>query len=839
MGSDLNPTSMTSSTSTNEEKLVVSTNNPTADGTLLLEPPQHLETKMLGGSPSPEVQSLTNVAAATAAVVGNAQSSPPPPPSAPPSAPPPSQSSPPSSSSQQQQQQTVEGDAAATRAAESANKNHSGSNNKNNNNNHQATLDSASSLTASLPPPPPSLNGSSVGKTRSSHRRSESRERKYERRRSYSDVPHTIEGISPHPSMMTMQQQQQQQSYMMMQQQSPHSTLIPPPPPPYGGYPMGSPYSTHPLQQHQYVMMQPPAPHPDQQFHSYGRGRAWSGDGGPIMYGSVAGSFSEGRPLKQGGPSFDAGMAPSNPPPRHNNNSNHHRREDSNGSIGSVLSHLSVGGGYGSIGGGGGAPPSPRPTPSSPRDAEFSPRHEFLNILRAPESPRTNNQSPHNNKSSNLQQQQQQSQPSPYAQGSPRRYGRQGTSPAAVPPGPGVYSPHPHGGSTVPYSPAHAAATHVTASGLVLSFSERPLVPGGNNQPSPNTYQQQQQQREAGGGSGGGEAVFLLHRQRDGNHLTTSLRNVRGTAPPHHDTGGHNKTESSRRRHMRQQSAQVYMEQVKGTPQPAMCRDLIFLLLFAFHLTGMVYLSNTYSKEALFPDYYNTNITTNDMNSTNVTAAAAAAVVPSTDDWISPTIMDNLTALNGTSLVDMDDLDESAVTINYPNLLMVAVCSGVFAMAISTTLLGVMTYFAERFIQVALVVIIGLSFVWGTVGIGVSPKNVVPITGIIALALSVAYAILVWDRIPFAASNLVTALTAIRAFPGTLVVALSFQALGCAWCIYYSIIVIGIYDSIQDGRIVLSDRMTFFAYIVLGISFYWTYQVLLVRVVVTWKNCEK
>ena len=49
-----------------------------------------------------------------------------------------------------------------------------------------------------------------------------------------------------------------------------------------------------------------------------------------------------------------------------------------------------------------------------------------------------------------------------------------------------------------------------------------------------------------------------------------------------------------------------------------------------------------------------------------------------------------------------------------------------------------MTAFARRFVQVALMIVIALSFIWGTVGIGFSPKSFVPVTGIIFLALTVA-----------------------------------------------------------------------------------------------------
>lgn len=97
------------------------------------------------------------------------------------------------------------------------------------------------------------------------------------------------------------------------------------------------------------------------------------------------------------------------------------------------------------------------------------------------------------------------------------------------------------------------------------------------------------------------------------------------------------------------------------------------------------------------------------------------------------------------------------------------------------------------------------------------------------MALAVAYTFIVWDRIPFAAANLLTALSGIRANPGTLVVAFGFQALALAWSVYYAIVVSGIYDAIQEeGRLDLSQPMAYFVYVLLGISYYWTFQVLTV-----------
>jgi hypothetical protein len=51
-------------------------------------------------------------------------------------------------------------------------------------------------------------------------------------------------------------------------------------------------------------------------------------------------------------------------------------------------------------------------------------------------------------------------------------------------------------------------------------------------------------------------------------------------------------------------------------------------------------------------------------------------------------------------------------------------------------------------IQTALIFNIFFCFVWGTVGIVLSPYSVVPILGFIALALSLGYSAVVWGSTP-------------------------------------------------------------------------------------------
>jgi Plasma-membrane choline transporter len=171
---------------------------------------------------------------------------------------------------------------------------------------------------------------------------------------------------------------------------------------------------------------------------------------------------------------------------------------------------------------------------------------------------------------------------------------------------------------------------------------------------------------------------------------------------------------------------------------------------------------------------------------------------------------------------------DQAVTLSYHNVVYMACFCGAFAVVVSTITLVIMMTITKRIIQLALFLTIALSFAWGTIGIGLSPRNFVPITGIIALALSVGYAFVVWDRIPFAASNLHAGLRAVRANMGTVLVAFVFQGIALGWTIYFTFVVIGVYDALDVGDLVLSQNMEVAVYALLGMSFYWTFHVLMV-----------
>lgn len=261
---------------------------------------------------------------------------------------------------------------------------------------------------------------------------------------------------------------------------------------------------------------------------------------------------------------------------------------------------------------------------------------------------------------------------------------------------------------------------------------------------------------------GGGEAVYLAQQKTR--------------------KGSSKRQPSTRKMHMRQKSAQLFMEDVKGQEQIPACRDILFLMLFVFHLLGIFYLGRTYG----------------------------FIEVP-----------------ENSSILDDDD---EPVAIMYNNVIYIACISGAFAVLISACALFLMMAIAKKIVQVALILTITLSFVWGTIGIGFSPRIVVPASGFVALLLSVAYAFIVWDRIPFVASNLDAGLHGIRANLGLVFLAFIFQAMAVGWSVYFTFVVGGVYNALVTGNIDFTimngerTKITIFA--LLALSYYWTMHVI-------------
>ena len=269
---------------------------------------------------------------------------------------------------------------------------------------------------------------------------------------------------------------------------------------------------------------------------------------------------------------------------------------------------------------------------------------------------------------------------------------------------------------------------------------------------------------------------------------------------------------SRSRSHMRQNSVNLYMKSFKGEVQPkGQFKDVLFGILFILQLVLMCIVGLKFGPDALVP-------TSEDLG-------------PEEGLEDDDTELDNIIGgFDG----DVEE-DDTKIVLAYQNIVKMAYTCGAFAIIVSALALAFMMAMSRRLVYVALVLSIGVSFAWGTIGIGISPKSFVPITGIIALMLTVGYMFVVWDRIPFASANLTTALTGVRDNLGLVGVAFLFQFLALVCSIYYTFTFVGLHDAMHAGALKgISDNAMIVLDALLLVSYYWTYQVLRVRVAPTY-----
>lgn len=143
----------------------------------------------------------------------------------------------------------------------------------------------------------------------------------------------------------------------------------------------------------------------------------------------------------------------------------------------------------------------------------------------------------------------------------------------------------------------------------------------------------------------------------------------------------------------------------------------------------------------------------------------------------------------------------------------VSVC-GIFAVGLSTMALGFMMKFATALVKIALFFSLGVSLAIGIMG-ALTGQIMMAVLGFLSFALGCCYAYFVWGRIPFAAANLNTALTAVRANMGLAVVAYIFLFIAFGWSVWWSVATGNAMANAGGGVVFL-----------FLVSYYWTHQVL-------------
>ena len=166
-----------------------------------------------------------------------------------------------------------------------------------------------------------------------------------------------------------------------------------------------------------------------------------------------------------------------------------------------------------------------------------------------------------------------------------------------------------------------------------------------------------------------------------------------------------------------------------------------------------------------------------------------------------------------------------SLSVDYRAVLSTCGICGLYSFILSALTIGFMLIIAKSLIQTALAFSILLALSWGLIGIAIQPSfGIIPVMGFVSLLLTVAYTVWVWDRIPFAATNLYVALCAIQSTADVTLMGMLMMLLSMGWCLLWITACIGVVENID-----MTKGATMVVYTLFISSFCWTNLVIKVR----------
>jgi hypothetical protein len=138
-----------------------------------------------------------------------------------------------------------------------------------------------------------------------------------------------------------------------------------------------------------------------------------------------------------------------------------------------------------------------------------------------------------------------------------------------------------------------------------------------------------------------------------------------------------------------------------------------------------------------------------------------------------------------------------------------------------------MTHHAETLIQSSLIASCGF-MTFFVIGFFMDGVTTIGVLWLLVLAITVCYAYTVWYRIPFAAANLRTALSAIETNAGVCILGYGVAFLANIWVVIWSLAFIGVSfkESSCSNGVCESTNMNGISILLLLVSYHWTSQVI-------------
>lgn len=284
----------------------------------------------------------------------------------------------------------------------------------------------------------------------------------------------------------------------------------------------------------------------------------------------------------------------------------------------------------------------------------------------------------------------------------------------------------------------------------------------------------------------------------------------------------------------------------KGEVQPKRCNDVLFAFLFYVHLGVMAWVTAVFAPKMLgevaesasgggdrerdlldeeeeeMVDGYN-----DDESDSSMGAKFATWMVKPMQRAVLFTISAS-SQFSDNNEIQNRNLEENydiTGTNDMGDMMLLLGISALIALVISSGVLSFMIRHAESMIKFALLFNIAASTVFAIGSLFLSPFAAM--IGIVFCGLTIYYAYVVWGRIPFAACNLISATTAVRANSGLAFFAYNSLFIMVGWSMWWLVAMSSVVYITGgcDGQGCEKDPNGWIVF-ALTLSFYWTIQVI-------------
>jgi hypothetical protein len=186
-----------------------------------------------------------------------------------------------------------------------------------------------------------------------------------------------------------------------------------------------------------------------------------------------------------------------------------------------------------------------------------------------------------------------------------------------------------------------------------------------------------------------------------------------------------------------------------------------------------------------------------------------------------------VSAIKQSNPINTDGNNNNGGSSNLSGLLWLCFFTCLCSIGISAISLQVMTHHAETLIQSSLIASCGF-MAFFVIGFFMDGVTTIGILWLLVLAITICYAYTVWYRIPFAAANLRTALSAIETNAGVCILGYGVAFLANIWVVIWFLAFIGVSfkESSCSNGVCESTNMNGISILLLLVSYHWTSQVI-------------